>query len=188
MNKLPLYPDIELPASASANLSNRQKILIAKSREISYKIKNSAFYVRSTTEVPDVIRYEYGRASSEKSNKRFLPDASNVLSNCLGGQKCTAMGAFFPDELVTGQHKTRKAFRSVSHATKRKRRGNDIDGILESEQDIIVKDEDNERDDDDDDEVFEEEEEEEENEDYIKDYYQSDDDFEDDVGESEPIF
>lgn len=140
--------------------------------------------MRSSTEVPDVIRYEYCRATSEKINKRFLPDASNVLSNCLGGHKRTAMGAFFPDELVTGQHKTRRAFRLVSHASKEKQQGIDIDGLLDSEQDVIVKEEE------DNEELLkeDEEEEEEENDDYVKDYYQSDDDAEDDIGDSEPVF
>ena len=168
-----------MPPSVSANLTNRQKSLIVKSREINYKIRNSAFYVRPTTEVPGIIRYEYGRESSQKSNKRFLPDASYVLANCLGGRKRTAMGAFFPDELVCGQKSTR-AFESVNQANNKGKRGVDLGLDVENPK---------EEDDADEEDEFGEEEEEEENEDYTKDYFQSDDDDgDDDDGDAEPVF
>jgi len=153
-----LYPDIVMPASTSANLTSRQRTLIAKTRDLTYKLKNSAFYVRPTTEVPDIMRYEFRKDSN---TSRFLPDASNVLANCLGGKKRTALGAFFPDELVKGQQKSRKAFRFKSKNADVLFDGDDGDDASNNDDG-----EENENLDDDDVE-------EEENQDYTKDYYQS---------------
>lgn len=157
-----LYPDIVMPASTSANLTSRQRTLIAKTRDLTYKLKNSAFYVRPTTEVPDIMRYEFRKDSN---TSRFLPDASNVLANCLGGKKRTALGAFFPDELVKGQQKSRKAFRLKS---KKENNEKDIEFDGDDGDDASNNDDGEENENLGNDDV-----EEEENQDYTKDYYQS---------------
>lgn len=121
-----------------------------------------------------MIRYEHGANNGDDhaKNKRYLPDASNVLANCLGGHKRTAMGAFFPDELLSGQQTSRKAFRSVRHAATKG--GANLDELAKREASGVRGGSDNE----DDDEEYPEDdgEEEEENADYTKNYYESDDD------------
>uniref|UniRef100_A0A7S4JJ13 DNA-directed RNA polymerase III subunit n=1 Tax=Odontella aurita TaxID=265563 RepID=A0A7S4JJ13_9STRA len=61
-------------------------------------MQNSAFYVRPTKDVPDVIRH------SDRKRPPSQIDASTVLSHCLGGRKKTKVGRFVPEELVKGQN------------------------------------------------------------------------------------
>ncbi len=71
--------------------------LITKGREIHHRIQDSAFNVKTTKDVPDIIRYSYA------SKPPPITDASTVLSHCLRGRKRTVMGYFIPEELVSGQ-------------------------------------------------------------------------------------
>lgn len=74
--------------------------LVSKSRELHHRFQSSVFYVRSTKEVPDVVRY------SDRLRPPPNIDASAVLSNCLGGKKRTrgdGGGVFVPAELCGGQ-------------------------------------------------------------------------------------
>lgn len=76
--------------------------LISKSREIHHRFQSSVFYVRSTKEVPDVVRY------SDRLRPPPNIDASAVLSHCLGGKKRTfgdGGGVFVPEELCGGQRR-----------------------------------------------------------------------------------
>lgn len=71
--------------------------LITKGRDIHHRIQSSAFNVKSTKDVPDIIRY------SDSTKQPPSVDASDVLSHCLSGRTRTAMGQFVPEELVSGQ-------------------------------------------------------------------------------------
>jgi len=79
--------------------------LITKGREIHQRIHNSAFHVKATKDVPDIIRH------SDSTGPPPIIDASTVLSHCLRGRKRTTMGSFVPEELVSGQRST-----SISNA------------------------------------------------------------------------
>lgn len=82
----------------SSNKRSAQTLfLITKGREIHHRIQNSAFHVKATKDVPDIIRY------SDSKKAPPITDASTVLSHCLRGKKRTAMGQFVPEELVSGQ-------------------------------------------------------------------------------------
>ncbi len=88
------------PSNSKKNGTKRSSqtlYLITKGREIHHRIQDSAFYVRTTKEVPDIIRY------SDASKPPPITDASTVLSHCLRGKKRTLMGYFIPEELVSGQ-------------------------------------------------------------------------------------
>lgn len=74
-------------------------ILIRKGRELQHRFQKSAFHVKATKDVPDIIRY----SDSTKAQKIPKIDASTVLSNCLMGRKRTSMGQFVPEELILGQ-------------------------------------------------------------------------------------
>jgi hypothetical protein len=77
--------------------SSQTLYLITKGREIHHRIQNSAFHVKATKDVPDIIRY------SDSTKPPSSIDTSSVLSHCLSGRKRTAMGVFVPEELVSGQ-------------------------------------------------------------------------------------
>lgn len=82
---------------AGTKLSSQALFLITKGREIHHRIQNSAYHVKATKDVPDIIRY------SDSTKPPTVLDASTVLSHCLRGRKRTAMGCFVPEELVSGQ-------------------------------------------------------------------------------------
>jgi len=84
-----------------ATRSPKTIYLISKTREIHHHFQNSVFYVRSTKEVPDVVRY------SDRLRPPPSIDAGAVLSHCLGGRKRTRCGVFVPEELVGGQRRIR---------------------------------------------------------------------------------
>lgn len=74
--------------------------LVSKSRELHHRFQSAVFYVRSTKDVPDVVRY------SDRLRPPPNIDASAVLSHCLGGKKRTrgaGGGVFVPEELCGGQ-------------------------------------------------------------------------------------
>ena len=88
------------PTTPSNNVMKRSAqtlYLITKGREIHHRIQDSAFYVKTTKDVPDIIKY------SDATKPHPITDASTVLSHCLRGRKRTAMGYFIPEELVSGQ-------------------------------------------------------------------------------------
>jgi len=77
--------------------SSQTLFLITKGREIHHRIQHSAFHVKPSKDVPDVIRYAHS------TRPQLVIDASTVLSHCLRGQKRTKTGRYVPEELVSGQ-------------------------------------------------------------------------------------
>jgi len=129
--------------------------MITKHREMHYRIQNSSFYLKSESNLPDVLRYQ---KNNDKSSKGILHDCFQE------GKINTNLGSFFPDELfscATGLEKKKKI-------------------IKEEYEEKKVDDEDAEE------EELEENEEEEEGEDYVQDYYASDND--ESVDGNEPTF
>ena len=84
---------------AGTKRSEQTFFLITKGREIQQRFQKSAFHVKATKDVPDIIRY----SDSTNAHKTPKIDASTVLSNCLQGRKRTSMGQFVPEELILGQ-------------------------------------------------------------------------------------
>jgi len=190
-----LYPDILLHSSgkkmdlsekekasnesgnASSDSKKQQKLntpartpstiyLIAKMREIHYRIQNSPFHVKPDTSFPDVVRY----STLNKERK-------DVLSSCFNGKTETVQGKFIPDELLG----------SSTKKLKRKKTGGVLDGLtLEqlAKQELLSKGEEEEGEEEE--EALVDEGEEEEGEDYVMDYYASAD--EDSAGGDEPVF
>ncbi len=95
----PVSNTIVLPQNKLSGMkrSSQRLYLITKGREIHHRIQNSAFHFKATKDVPDVIRHSMSTMPPPSL------DASTVLSYCLSGRKRTAMGKFIPEELVSGQ-------------------------------------------------------------------------------------
>lgn len=87
------------PPEATATRTPQQIYLISKSREMHHRFQSSIFYVRSTKDVPDVVRY------SDRLAPPVNIDSGAVLSHCLGGRKRTRAGVFVPEELCSGQRR-----------------------------------------------------------------------------------
>lgn len=159
--------------------SPQQIELVSKSREMHHKFQSSIFYVRTSKEVPDVIRY----------SDRLAPppdiDSGAVLSNCLGGRKRTRAGVFVPEELCGGQRTlSGKSYKDSSSGKKlkelnleelAKKIGNDGDEVEEEEKVEA------------DDVFYEEDGEESTGADYEKNYYESEGD-ESAGSDGEPTF
>eukprot|EP00578_Thalassiosira_sp_NH16_P000377 CAMPEP_0181140748 /NCGR_PEP_ID=MMETSP1071-20121207/35465_1 /TAXON_ID=35127 /ORGANISM="Thalassiosira sp., Strain NH16" /LENGTH=282 /DNA_ID=CAMNT_0023227711 /DNA_START=109 /DNA_END=957 /DNA_ORIENTATION=+ len=87
--------------------------LISKARELHHRFQNSVFYVRSTKEVPDVVRY----------GDRLRPppniDAGAVLMRIRG----VGGGAFVPEELCVGQRRISNVAGMENDGNKKGKRG-----------------------------------------------------------------
>ncbi|EJK65947.1 hypothetical protein THAOC_13150 [Thalassiosira oceanica] len=160
--------------------SPRTIYLISKQREIQHRFHTSAFYVRTGREVPDVERY------SDRLKPPPIIDSSTVLSHCLGGQKRTrgpGGGVFVPEELCGGQ---RRGNAAKEDGQQKKARGLNLAELARKiKRDQGDADDDEEKQDDDDGADFAEDSpaSESEGEDYVKDYYDSDDESEGSGGE-----
>lgn len=101
--------NVKIEAAATTTISQKKLagtkrsaqtlFLITKGRELQHRFQKSAFHVKATKDVPDIIRY----SDSTKAQKTPKIDTSTVLSNCLMGRKRTSMGQFVPEELILGQ-------------------------------------------------------------------------------------
>lgn len=145
--------------------------MITKSREIHYRIQNSSFNLKSESNIPDVKRHS--NMNEEKSKKK------SILHDCFqDGKINTNLGSFFPEELVLGATSLKKRQVSASN--------NEEIALIEGDEKFenFEKKIDNEG------EVNIEEEEyegeEEEGEDYVMDYYASENEESD--GNDEPIY
>lgn len=155
--------------------------LISKGREIHHRIQNSVFYVRPTKDVPDVVRY----CDSARPPPPEI-DASAVLANCLGGRKRTKMGLYVPEELVSGQK-----LQSSSTGERKSAIISDSLNILAAKERLRLGSIDQAPEDDeekgDDDYESTQDLEESDGEDYVRDYYESEEDNSDD-GDNEATF
>lgn len=166
----------ELSSSRVAKRSSQTLFLISKGREMHHRMQSSAFYVRPTKYVPDVIRY----SDSTRPPPRI--DASAVLSNCLGGQKETVAGRYVPEELISGQ-----VLGPLSEQVTAGGKAVNLQSLEANEKMIQKGQTDNS---DEDDERFGENidnNEEDDGEDYVMNYYESDGD-ESDGGDNEATF
>lgn len=158
--------------------------LISKSREIHHRFQSSVFYVRSTKEVPDVVRY------SDRLRPPPNIDASAVLSHCLGGKKRTrgdGGGVFVPEELCGGQRRV-TGVGGMDEETSKKAKGLNLAALARK----IKSDGGMDKDGDGDDEevefgITEEDGEESDGADYVQNYYESDGDESNGSG-GEPTF
>lgn len=144
--------------------------LISKAREMHHAFQSSVFYVRSTKEVPDVVRY------SDKLRPPPNIDASAVLSHCLGGKKRTfgdGGGVFVPEELCGGQRRV-TGLSAMEEEKSKRAKGLNLAALARR-----IKNDggmDNEDGDEEGDEEFgnrEEDQEESDGEDYVQNYYES---------------
>lgn len=180
-------------ASASTDSSEQQRspktnFLISKSREIHHRFQTSVFYVRSTKEVPDVVRY------SDRLRPPPSIDAGAVLGHCLGGRKRTRCGVFVPEELVGGQRRIHGNLGGVGGAGQK---GKDKKGLnlaelaakirKEGGLDNDAEEEENKQGGEEDGEFYEEDGEESDGADYVANYYESEGD-ESKGSDGEPTF
>jgi len=151
--------------------------LVSKAREMHHRFQSSVFYVRSTREVPDVVRH------SDVLRPPPNVDASAVLQHCLGGKKRTrgeGGGAFVPEELCGGQRRAGED--DEDEGRKRKARGLNLAALARRIRSEGV-------DGDDEEEFGERGEDEEESDgaDYVQNYYESEGD-ESKGSDGEPTF
>jgi len=159
---------------ASTTRSSQQTLyLISKGREINHRLQSSAFYVRPTKDIPDIIRY------SDSKRPRQQIDAGDVLSHCLGGRTRTEAGIFVPEELLSGRKRVqidsgaldKSSNMNELEAIERLRKGSmDEDGDLDGTA------------------VVEDEGEEDDGADYVTNHYDSDGDASDGGGDEEPTY
>ena len=174
--------DVDEPPYATSTerpKSPRTIFLISKQREIQHRFHTSAFYVRTGREVPDVERY------SDRLKPPPNIDSSTVLSHCLGGQKRTrgpGGGVFVPEELCGGQ---RRGNAASEDGQQKKARGLNLAELARKIKREEEEKQDEEKQDDDDGADFAEDSpaSESEGEDYVKDYYDSEDESEGSGGE-----
>ena len=155
----------------------QQIYLITKSREMHHKFQSSIFFVRTTKEVPDVVRY----------SDRLAPppniDSGAVLSNCLGGRKRTRAGVFVPEELCGGQRRISGRGDKQSKQLKELNLEELAKKIANEEEDMNEEEDKPEGDD----VSYEDDDEESTGADYEKNYYESDGD-ESNGSDGEPTF
>jgi len=161
--------------------------LISKSREIHHRFQSSVFYVRSTKEVPDVVRY------SDRLRPPPNIDASAVLSHCLGGKKRTfgdGGGVFVPEELCGGQRRV-TGLSLMEEEKSKKAKGLNLAALARKIQSDGGLDGEDKQGDGEDDEgefgVRDEDEEESDGADYVQNYYESEGD-ESGGSDGEPTF
>jgi hypothetical protein len=156
----------------------QQIYLISKGREMHHRFQNSVFYVRSSKDVPDVVRY----------SDRFLPpaniDSGAVLSHCLGGRKRTRAGVFVPEELCGGQR--RISTKEGGDETK-KLKGLNLEELEKKIREGDGDAEEEEKQEGEEEEFYEEEGEESDGADYVQNYYESEGD-ESAGSDGEPTF
>lgn len=150
--------------------------LVSKSREMHHKFQSSVFYVRSTKEVPDVVRY------SDRLRPPPNIDSSAVLGHCLGGRKRTrgeGGGVFVPEELCGGQRRV-VPVGAGDEGARKKAEGLNLAALaakIKSEGGMDKNDEDGGADEEDGEEyVREEDGEESDGADYVQNYYESEGD------------
>ena len=168
------------PAEETTTARTPQQVyLITKSREMHHKFQSSIFYVRTSKEVPDVVRY------SDRLAPPSNIDSGAVLSNCLGGRKRTRAGVFVPEELCGGQRrissrgdKQSKQLRELNLEELAKKISNEERGGEMNEDEEKMEDEE---------EFYEEDGEESTGADYEKNYYESEGD-ESAGSDGEPTF
>ncbi|KAL3801057.1 hypothetical protein HJC23_002350 [Cyclotella cryptica] len=165
-----------------AQRTPQQIYLISKSREMHHRFQTSVFYVRSSKEVPDVVRY----------TDRFLPpaniDSGAVLSHCLGGRKRTRAGVFVPEELCGGQRRIIRRDGQEERNKKLKELNlEDLAKKIQSEGGDVVNEDEEKAEEGDEEAYYEEDGEESDGADYVQNYYESEGD-ESKGSDGEPTF
>ena len=156
--------------------------MIAKNREMHYRITNSPFNVKTGPNIPDVLRYN--------QQEKLDTHKKNILHSCFQGKYTkTSQGLLFPEELldVVNPKPKRKYARQSSSTSDDPM----LMGMI-TEEDLMkgIKNDDEEGEKtnvDNDDEFPEEDGEEEDGADYVMDYYASDNE-DDSLGENEATY